>query len=76
MEGVDIDEVIEWADALNILRIQKERMGVGIIPSVREYRDFFGITQERLEINALEQITSYLQKAEEDIQEVYLLENL
>ena len=45
----DIDEVIEWADALNILRIQRERMGIGIIPSIREYRDFFGITQERLE---------------------------
>jgi len=45
----DIDEVIEWADVLNILRIQRERMGVGIIPSIREYRDFFGITQERLE---------------------------
>ena len=45
----DIDEVIEWADALNILRIQRERMGIGIIPSVREYRNFFGITQERLE---------------------------
>lgn len=45
----DIDEVMDWADALNILRIQRERMGVGIIPSVREYRDFFGITQERLE---------------------------
>jgi aspartate carbamoyltransferase catalytic subunit len=45
----DIDEVMEWADALNILRIQRERMGVGIIPSIREYRDFFGITQERLE---------------------------
>ena len=47
--NLDIDEVIEWADALNILRIQRERMGVGIIPSIREYRDFFGITQERLE---------------------------
>ena len=44
----DIDEVIEWADALNVLRIQRERMGVGIIPSIREYRDFFGITQDRL----------------------------
>lgn len=44
----NIDEVIEWADALNILRIQKERMGLGIIPSVREYRQQFGITQERL----------------------------
>ena len=46
--NTDIDEVIEWADALNVLRIQRERMGIGIIPSVREYRDFFGITQERL----------------------------
>jgi len=45
----NIDEVIEWADALNILRIQRERMGVGLIPSVREYRDYFGITQERLQ---------------------------
>ena len=44
----NIDEVIEWADALNILRIQRERMGVGIIPSVREYRNYYGITQERL----------------------------
>ncbi len=44
----NIDEVIEWADALNILRIQRERMGVGLIPSVREYRDFFGITAERM----------------------------
>ena len=44
----NIDEVIEWADALNILRIQRERMGVGIIPSVREYRKFYGITHERL----------------------------
>ena len=44
----NINEVIEWADAVNILRIQKERMGVGIIPSIREYRNFFGITTERL----------------------------
>ena len=44
----DIDEVIEWADAINVLRIQRERMGVGIIPSIREYRNYFGITQERL----------------------------
>ena len=45
----NVDEVVEWADVLNILRIQRERMGVGLIPSVREYRDFFGITQERLD---------------------------
>ena len=44
----NIDEVIDWADAINVLRIQRERMGVGIIPSIREYRDFFGISFERL----------------------------
>jgi len=44
----DIDELIEWADAINVLRIQRERMGVGIIPSIREYRNFFGITNNRI----------------------------
>ena len=45
----DVDELIEWADAINVLRIQRERMGIGLIPSIREYRDFFGITNKRLE---------------------------
>ncbi len=44
----DVDAVLEWADAVNVLRIQRERMGAGIIPSVREYRRQFGITVERL----------------------------
>ena len=44
----NIDEVIEWADAINVLRIQRERMGVGLIPSNREYRKLFGITNERI----------------------------
>ena len=44
----NVDEAIEWADAINILRIQRERMGVGIIPSIREYRNSFGITKERM----------------------------
>tara|TARA_B100001996_G_scaffold90819_2_gene67563 strand:+ start:937 stop:1869 length:933 start_codon:yes stop_codon:yes gene_type:complete len=43
-----IDEVIEWADALNVLRIQRERMQGGLLPSVREYRNLFGITNERI----------------------------
>ena len=43
-----IDEVIEWADALNVLRIQRERMQGGLLPSIREYRDLFGITNERM----------------------------
>ena len=44
----DINEALEWSDALNILRIQRERMGIGLVPSVKEYRDLFGITKERL----------------------------
>ncbi len=44
----DLNQVLEWADAINVLRIQRERMGIGLIPSVREYRDFFGITKKRL----------------------------
>ena len=43
-----IDEVIDWADALNVLRIQRERMQGGLLPSIREYRDLFGITNERM----------------------------
>ena len=34
----NIDEVIEWADAINVLRIQ-ERMNNALIPSVREYKE-------------------------------------
>ena len=44
----NLDEVIKWADALNVLRIQRERMSGGLLPSVREYRNLFGITPERL----------------------------
>ena len=45
----NIDAVMDWADAINVLRIQMERMGVGLFPSVREYRNLFGITHERLD---------------------------
>ena len=43
-----IDDVIDWADAIIVLRLQLERMGQKLIPSVREYRSFFGITSERM----------------------------
>jgi aspartate carbamoyltransferase catalytic subunit len=44
-----IEEAIEWAQALNILRLQLERMTSGYIPSLREYNRVFGVTRERLE---------------------------
>jgi aspartate carbamoyltransferase catalytic subunit len=43
-----IEEAIEWADVLNILRLQLERMTGGYIPSLREYYRVFGVTLERL----------------------------
>ena len=43
-----VEEAIEWADALNILRLQLERMTAGFIPSLREYNRVFGVTSERL----------------------------
>jgi aspartate carbamoyltransferase catalytic subunit len=44
-----IEEAIEWAEALNILRLQLERMSAGYIPSLREYNRVFGVTRERLD---------------------------
>jgi aspartate carbamoyltransferase catalytic subunit len=44
-----IEEAIEWAQALNILRLQLERMTAGYIPSLREYNRVFGVTRERLD---------------------------
>ena len=43
-----VEEAIEWADVLNVLRLQLERMQAGYIPSLREYYRVFGVTQERL----------------------------
>jgi aspartate carbamoyltransferase catalytic subunit len=43
-----IEDAIEWADALNILRLQLERMSTGFIPSLREYNRVFGVTRARL----------------------------
>lgn len=44
-----IEAAIEWADALNVLRLQLERMEAGYIPSLREYNRVFGVTSARLE---------------------------
>ncbi len=44
-----VEEALEWADALNVLRLQLERMTGGYIPSLREYNRVFGVTRARLE---------------------------
>ena len=43
-----IEEAIEGADVLNILRIQLERQKAKFFPSLREYREDFGIDLDRL----------------------------
>ena len=44
-----IEEAMEVADVLNVLRIQLERQRRALFPSLREYRNLFGITRERLD---------------------------
>jgi aspartate carbamoyltransferase catalytic subunit len=44
----DVDEALDGADVVNIMRIQLERQQAGMFPSQREYTNLFGITGERL----------------------------
>jgi aspartate carbamoyltransferase catalytic subunit len=43
-----IAEALRDADAVMALRIQKERMAAGLLPSLREYAARYGLTRERL----------------------------
>ena len=44
-----IEDAIEGADVIEVLRIQLERMKGGLFPSTREYARLFGLNEERLE---------------------------
>jgi len=44
----NLDDIIGNYDVIYILRIQKERQGLGYIPSTREYTSLFGLTGERI----------------------------
>ena len=43
-----VEEAIEWAHALNVLRLQLERMEAGFVPSLREYNRIWGVSRARL----------------------------
>ena len=45
----NLDEALEGADVVNVLRIQKERQGVGFFPGTGEYTSLYGINRKRLE---------------------------
>ncbi|HEY2916071.1 MAG TPA: aspartate carbamoyltransferase catalytic subunit [Candidatus Limnocylindrales bacterium] len=44
----DVDAALRDADVVMTLRIQKERMAGGLLPSLAEYAATYGITRERL----------------------------
>jgi len=46
----DLDEVLPRADAVMMLRVQRERMSGGFFPSAREYTIGYGLTRERLAV--------------------------
>jgi aspartate carbamoyltransferase catalytic subunit len=44
----DVDGAVEGADAIMMLRIQRERMTGGFFPTTREFHIRFGLTEERV----------------------------
>jgi aspartate carbamoyltransferase catalytic subunit len=44
-----LEQAIEWADVLNVLRLQLERMEAGYVPSLREYNRIWGVSKARLQ---------------------------
>ena len=45
----DLMKTLQWCDAINMLRVQNERMEVKYFPSTREYAMLYGLTMEKLE---------------------------
>lgn len=43
----NIEDAIEWSDVLLVLRLQRERMESGLLPTMREFSNHFGVTLER-----------------------------
>jgi aspartate carbamoyltransferase catalytic subunit len=54
-----VDEAVEGADVVMMLRIQQERMHGHFFPSVREYFSLFGLTRARLDRAAPEVIVMH-----------------
>lgn len=44
------DEAVKDADAVMGLRIQKERQQAGLLPSLREYYNYYGLSPERISL--------------------------
>lgn len=46
--GDDFDAMVDGVDAVMMLRLQRERMEEGLVPSLEEYHEHYGLTVERL----------------------------
>ena len=46
----NVEDSLEIADVVNVLRIQLERQKKGLFPSPREYARIFGINKDRLKL--------------------------
>ena len=46
--GNDFDAMLEGVDAVMMLRLQRERMEEGLVPSLEQYHLDYGLTRERL----------------------------
>lgn len=43
----DLDEALQEIDVINVLRLQLERQDRGLFPTIQEYRELYGLTNER-----------------------------
>ena len=48
MVGDDFDAMLEGVDAVMMLRLQRERMEEGLVPSLEDYHARYGLTAQRL----------------------------
>lgn len=45
----NMDEAVQGANVIMMLRVQFERQGAGLFPSIREYRQRYGLDKEKLD---------------------------
>jgi aspartate carbamoyltransferase catalytic subunit len=45
-----MEEALEGADIINVLRLQRERMDGAFFPTLQEYTEFYGLTNDRLRL--------------------------
>ena len=48
----NLDEALKGMDVIMMLRLQLERQGIALFPSIREYATYYGLTPERVQLAA------------------------